>query len=68
MGLFDVFTNVNWVNLAFPFIYLAVLVGALSTFSSLYRKRKACKQSSPNVLPIRLLTSKRARTLPSAMV
>jgi translocation protein SEC66 len=34
---------VNWIALAFPFLYLALLVGALSTFSTLYRNRKARK-------------------------
>ena len=33
---------VNWIGLAFPFIYLGILVGSLATFSSLYRRRKAC--------------------------
>jgi len=37
---------VNWIALAFPFIYLGVLVGALSTFSSLYRKRKSWRANS----------------------
>ena len=32
---------VDLVGLAIPFAYLAVLVGSLATFSSLYRKRKA---------------------------
>jgi len=31
---------VNWVSLAFPFFYLGLLYGALSTFSSIYRNRK----------------------------
>ena len=31
---------VDLVGLAIPFAYLAVLVGSLATFSSLYRKRK----------------------------
>ncbi|KAF2675253.1 translocation protein-like protein sec66 [Microthyrium microscopicum] len=37
---------VNWIGLAFPFLYLGLLVGALSTFSSLYRKRKASRAQS----------------------
>ena len=36
---------VNWIGLAFPFIYLGILVGSLATFSSLYRRRKACRSS-----------------------
>lgn len=35
---------VNWLALALPFVYLGVLVGSLATFSTLYRKRKACTQ------------------------
>lgn len=31
---------VNWIGLAFPFLYLGLLYGALSTFSTLYRARK----------------------------
>src|SRR5262249_4930165 len=38
---------VNWIGLAFPFIYLGILVGSLATFSSLYRRRKACRFSPP---------------------
>jgi len=37
---------VDWVGLAVPFAYLGILVGALATFSSLYRKRKAAKSAS----------------------
>jgi translocation protein SEC66 len=33
---------VNWLGLALPLVYLGLLVGSLATFSSLYRKRKAC--------------------------
>jgi translocation protein SEC66 len=33
---------VNWLALAFPFLYLGILVGSLAAFSSLYRKRKTC--------------------------
>jgi translocation protein SEC66 len=32
---------VNWLALAFPFLYLGILVGSFAAFSSLYRKRKA---------------------------
>jgi translocation protein SEC66 len=39
---------VNWIGLALPFIYLGILVGSLATFSSLYRRRKACKSSLPS--------------------
>ncbi len=39
------FMMVDWISLAVPFAYLGVLVGSLATFSSLYRKRKACKLS-----------------------
>jgi translocation protein SEC66 len=33
--------DVDWMGLALPFAYLAVLGGALATFSTIYRKRKA---------------------------
>jgi Preprotein translocase subunit Sec66 len=39
---------VNWIGLLFPFIYLGVLVGALSTFSNLYRARKT-RPSPPSL-------------------
>jgi translocation protein SEC66 len=42
---------VNWLSLAFPFIYLGILVGSLATFSSLYRSRKAC--TSDKLLSLR---------------
>ena len=38
---------VNWIGLAFPFIYLGILVGSLATFSSLYRRRKASRSYPP---------------------
>src|SRR2546421_13022839 len=31
----------NWIGLAVPVAYIAVLLGSLATFSSLYRRRKA---------------------------
>jgi len=37
---------VNWLALAFPFVYIGLLVGSLVVFSSLYRKRKASKSAS----------------------
>ncbi|KAF2459846.1 translocation protein-like protein [Lineolata rhizophorae] len=37
---------VDWLGLAIPFAYLAVLIGSMATFSSLYRKRKAAKAAS----------------------
>jgi translocation protein SEC66 len=33
--------SVDWKGLALPFAYLLVLSGALMTFSTIYRKRKA---------------------------
>ena len=36
---------VHWVGLIIPFAYIGILAGSLATFSSLYRKRKACKAS-----------------------
>lgn len=33
--------DIDWKGLALPFAYLAVLGGALMTFSTIYRKRKA---------------------------
>ncbi|KAF3482155.1 uncharacterized protein GIQ15_04914 [Arthroderma uncinatum] len=38
--------NVDWLSLTIPLAYLAVLVGSLATFSSLYRKRKTQKATS----------------------
>ncbi|KAJ5204117.1 uncharacterized protein N7498_004996 [Penicillium cinerascens] len=37
---------VDWLSLAVPLAYLGVLIGALATFSSLYRKRKSRKAAS----------------------
>ena len=37
--------DIDWVGLSVPFAYIAVLVGSLITFSSVYRKRKAGKES-----------------------
>ena len=33
--------DIDWKGLALPFAYLLVLGGALMTFSTIYRKRKA---------------------------
>ncbi|KFG86878.1 hypothetical protein MANI_002581 [Metarhizium anisopliae] len=41
--------DVDWVGLALPFAYLMVLGGALMTFSTIYRKRKAAE--SANLAP-----------------
>lgn len=37
---------VDWLTLAIPFVYLAILIGSLATFSSLYRARKAKRTAS----------------------
>lgn len=36
--------DIDWVGLSVPFAYIAVLVGSLITFSSVYRKRKAGRE------------------------
>ncbi|KAG6011748.1 hypothetical protein E4U54_007931 [Claviceps lovelessii] len=41
--------NIDWKGLALPFAYLLVLGGALMTFSTIYRKRKAAE--SANLAP-----------------
>lgn len=33
--------SIDWKGLALPFAYIIVLGGALMTFSTIYRKRKA---------------------------
>ncbi|KAG9255110.1 Sec62/63 complex, subunit Sec66 [Emericellopsis atlantica] len=38
--------DVDWKGLALPFAYLAVLGGALATFSTIYRKRKAARSAN----------------------
>ncbi|KAI9048218.1 hypothetical protein LZ554_008013 [Drepanopeziza brunnea f. sp. 'monogermtubi'] len=38
--------DVDWLGLAMPFAYLAVLVGSLTTFSNVYRKRKAAASAT----------------------
>jgi len=38
--------DIDWVGLSVPFAYIAVLVGSLITFSSVYRKRKAAKAAT----------------------
>ncbi|EEQ35026.1 Translocation protein S66 [Microsporum canis] len=40
------FLRIDWLSLTIPLAYLAVLVGSLATFSSLYRKRKIQKATS----------------------
>lgn len=35
------FLDIDWKGLALPFAYVIVLAGALMTFSTIYRKRKA---------------------------
>jgi translocation protein SEC66 len=40
------FDAVDWLTLSVPFAYLFVLIGSLTVFSSLYRKRKAAKAAS----------------------
>jgi translocation protein SEC66 len=37
--------DIDWVGLSLPLVYIIVLVGALATFSSVYRKRKAGKSN-----------------------
>ncbi len=37
---------VNWLSLAFPFVYLSILLGSLATFSYVYRQRKAVHAAS----------------------
>ncbi len=34
--------DIDWTSLVLPFAYVLVLVGSLYTFSTVYRKRKAC--------------------------
>ena len=36
----------DWLSLLVPFLYLFILLGSLSTFSSLYRRRKALASAS----------------------
>ncbi|CEJ81728.1 Putative Translocation protein (Sec66) [[Torrubiella] hemipterigena] len=43
------FFSIDWKGLALPFAYLIVLSGALMTFSSIYRKRRAAE--SANLAP-----------------
>jgi hypothetical protein len=43
--MFDFFFDIDWWSLALPFGYIFVLVSALYTFSTIYRKRKACMLS-----------------------
>ncbi|CZS94599.1 hypothetical protein WAI453_013321 [Rhynchosporium graminicola] len=38
--------DIDWIGLAVPFAYLAVLAGSLTTFSSVYRKRKAAASAT----------------------
>ncbi|KAH8885171.1 pre protein translocase subunit Sec66 [Thozetella sp. PMI_491] len=46
--MWDMF-DIDWWGLALPFAYLVVLSGALMTFSTIYRKRKAAQ--SANLAP-----------------
>lgn len=39
--------DVDWKGLALPFAYLLVLSGALMTFSTIYRKRRAGMDRNP---------------------
>jgi len=38
--------DIDWIGLAVPFAYIAILLSSLITFSSLYRKRKATKSAT----------------------
>ncbi|KAH7022607.1 Sec62/63 complex, subunit Sec66 [Ilyonectria destructans] len=40
------FLDIDWKGLALPFAYVIVLAGALMTFSTIYRKRKAAESAS----------------------
>lgn len=40
------FLDIDWKGLALPFAYIIVLVGALMTFSTIYRKRKAAQNAN----------------------
>lgn len=40
------FSAVDWLALCIPIAYISILVVSLSTFSSLYRKRKAAQSAS----------------------
>jgi len=40
--------EIDWLGLALPCAYLIVLTGALMTFSSIYRKRKAGMSARPS--------------------
>ena len=55
--------DIDWMGLALPFAYLAVLASALMTFSTIYRKRKAGKANyrGPTPLSQGLLTEKFSR-------
>lgn len=39
--MFESILDIDWKGLALPFAYIFVLGGALMTFSSIYRKRRA---------------------------
>lgn len=50
--MFDIMSllsDLDWKGLALPFAYLLVLGGALASFSTIYRKRKA--GMPPSTLP-----------------
>lgn len=54
--------DIDWKGLALPFAYIIVLVGALMTFSTIYRKRKAGKDNRfPLAKDPRVLTSRKAQ-------
>lgn len=44
VAILDSIMDIDWKGLALPFAYIIVLVGALMTFSTIYRKRKAGKK------------------------
>ncbi|KAH8177689.1 preprotein translocase subunit sec66 domain-containing protein [Sarocladium implicatum] len=49
VAILDSIMDIDWKGLALPFAYIIVLVGALMTFSTIYRKRKAAQ--SANLAP-----------------
>lgn len=60
--------DIDWKGLALPFAYLLVLGGALMTFSTIHRKRKACTfpyltKRTQHPLSIRLLSAREANSL-----
>jgi translocation protein SEC66 len=55
--------DIDWVGLSVPFAYIAVLVGSLITFSSVYRKRKAGQQSTSGAFVLLLISTAKSATL-----